>query len=146
VFGKLVDGRRRVQVAGGQRFGEWPVVELARQRVHVRVAEVERDGVAAVGLLDRGQPAGHLGEGVLPRRLDQLSSPAHQRPPQPIGVGFQLTDRRALRAEVAPAQDVGGIAFDTHDAVAVERELEAAGGLAQGAGAKRDGRHNGSPV
>ena len=62
----------------------------------------------------------------LPARLDQLALAADQRSLQPVRVGVELTDARALRADEAAAEDVVGVAADLDDLVALQLHLETA--------------------
>ncbi len=64
-------------------------------------------------------------------------------PPEPVGIVLELGERRALRAEEAVGEHVVAVAAGEHELVALEVELEAAGGLAQRTGPVRDAATHG---
>jgi hypothetical protein len=105
--------------------------------VDARVADVERRRVAPAGLEDRPQTVGDHGEGLVPARGHELAVTAQERRAHPVGVLVQVLERDPLRAEEAVAEDVVTIATDRGHRVAVERDLQPAGRLAQRAGAVR---------
>jgi hypothetical protein len=69
--------------------------------VDVRVADVDRDGVAAVLLEQRHEPALDLREGLLPRHIDVLSAATNDRPAQAVWIVVQRAERGALGADEA---------------------------------------------
>ena len=72
-------------------------------------------------------------------QLTALEAPvglAQQRRSHPVGIVVELLERVALGADEAVAEHVLLVAPDRGDAVAIERQLEPAGGLAQRARAK----------
>src|SRR6266511_3960421 len=53
---------------------------------------------------------------------------------QPIGIGFELLQRRPLRAQKAMTEDVVAVASHERDVASLEAQLEPARRFAQGAG------------
>ena len=117
---------------------------------HPRIT-IDRAEVAglppAVALQQRGQqPVGGL-EGLVPGRgLQVPARTAHERAAEAVGVLVQLGQARALGAQVAVGDDVGGVPADLLGrARVVELDLEPARGLAQRAGPVGHGAHAGVP-
>ena len=99
------------------------------------IAEVDPDRVGAVGLDDRRQAPGDLLKRLVPGRGAQLAVAAHKRRAQAVGILLQRAQAGALGADEALGEDVVAVAADLLEpAVLVERQLEAAGRLTQGAG------------
>ena len=141
----LVDGAGGVDVARAERLEERPAEQHGAEVVGVRVAEVDGNGVAAVGVDDGPKAPIDLGPGLLPRHLDQLTVAADQRRTDPVGILVQLLQRRALRADVAVAEHVVAVAADALHVLCTvgtspQRDLQAAPRLAQGAGPERNAR------
>jgi hypothetical protein len=143
VLRQLVDARGAEDVARAQRLEERTDVELAREVVDVRVAEVDRHGVRTVVVDDRPQASGDLGVRVVPGGLDQLAVAADPGSLQPVRVGLELAEQGPLRAQVAAAEHVELVTADRDDAVTLHLEAQPAGGLAQRAGS--DGWRSGAP-
>ena len=103
-----------------------------------------------VGRDGRRETLGDDREGLVPVDLPprRLGAPprAHQRPLEPVGIVLELGERSPLRAEEAVREHVVGVATDQHELVALEVELEAAGGLAQRTGPERDAATHGPTV
>jgi hypothetical protein len=136
LLGHLVHAGGRVDVAGRQRLEQHAAVEQAFQVVGVGVAQVDGHRVAVRGQ-DRGQPVIDEGERLVPARgAMAVAVPDHRRA-QAVRVLVQLLERRALGAHEAAAEDVLRVAPDRDELVAVERQLQAARGLAQRAGPER---------
>jgi hypothetical protein len=140
VLGELVHRGRRVHVAGPQRLDERADVELSRERVGVRVAEVDRHAVGAVLVDDRAQPGLDLRERLVPRGRLQRAVTTDAGGGEPVRIVLELTDRGALGTEVALAEHVLVVAADRDDPVVLELDQQAARGLAE-----RAGPHRGSP-
>ena len=125
-------------------FGEHAAVEHEAEVMGRRVAEVHRHRLAAVLGVDRAQALVDERERLLPRDLVEAAVRApQQRRAQAVGVVVQLAERRALRADEAVAEDVVLVAAHARDAVVLDRQLEAAGGLAERAGADGGARGGG---
>jgi hypothetical protein len=92
----------------------------------------------------RGQALRREREGLVPGDLPPLASVATQRPAQAIGIGFQVEDGVALRADVAAAEGVVGVAADRHHRLALELQLQPADRLAQRTGAEARMAHQAS--
>lgn len=103
-----------------------------------RIAEHGGDRVR--GREQRHQPALDLGERLVPADRDERAVALDQRRAQPIGIAVQLAERRALGAQEARAQHVGIVTADPDDAIAVDRDVEPAAGLAQWADPMRHPR------
>jgi hypothetical protein len=137
LLGALVDRAGRVHVPRPERLGQHPHVEQRREVVRTRIADVQRRRVAAAGLEDRPQPLGDDRIGLVPARRHELAVAAHERPAHAVGILVQVLERDSLRAQEAVAEDVVAVAADRGHRVAVEPDLQAAGRLAQRAGAVR---------
>ena len=137
----LVDRRGAEPVAGAQRLDERDPVGGRAERVCVRVAEVDADGVASVPVDRAREPVGDQVERLVPRDLDPLgvrplADPAH-RAAQPVGVGVDVGERDPLGADVAAGERVGVVAADRGDPVTLDGQLEPADRLAEVAHAER---------
>ena len=141
VLGHLVDARGAEDVLRPERLCQRAHVELEVDDVRRRVADVERHGVAAVLLEDRRQAAVDLGQRLVPGRLRERPVALDERRAQAVRVVVDRAQRPALGADEPVREDVVGVAGDARDAVLVERDGQAAGGLAQRAGDVRGGRH-----
>ena len=104
------------------------------------VAEVEADRVAAVPLAHGEQTLRDEIEGLVPPHLDPLVADAPHGPAQAVRIVREVLQGHALGAEISLAEGVGGVASDLDDPVALDRDLQAAGRLAEIAGAVVD-RH-----
>ena len=137
LFGPLVHGAGRVDVARAQGPDERLPVEQPGQVVDVGVAQIDRHRVPPVLLEDRRQAALDLGEGLVPRRRLQRAGGLvlDQRCTQPVGILVQLLEGRALGTDVAAAERVLPVTPDAADgAVVADLDLEAAGRLTERAG------------
>ncbi|MCY1359028.1 hypothetical protein D9M69_455820 [compost metagenome] len=136
VVRELVHRGRRVAVAGLQLAEEIVAVGHQPVVVHTRVALVHGDRVLPVARLDVGKLLGDQGEGLVPAdRLPAVADPAH-RLAQAVGVALDVLQGHRLRADVAAAEAVLGIALDRQDALAAVVQAfgfegQAADGLAQ---------------
>jgi len=119
-------------------------VEGGAERGGGGVAEVRGQRVAAVFGFDLAEALVDERERLVPRHLVEPAVRAsQQRRTQPVGVLVELGDRGALGADEALAEDVVRVAADLHDPVALQRQLEPAGGLAERARADGGGRLGG---
>ena len=134
VLGHLVHRGGGVDVAGAECLTQRGREHPAGQGVHVRVAQVEGDRVPAVRLDDPGQPVVHGRERLVPADRLPPVAPAQSRLADPVGVGIQMAEARALRAQVAAAERVVAVAAHAGDLVAVHGQLQPACRLAQRAG------------
>ena len=100
--------------------------------------DVHGRGVAAVRLEDGGEAAVDLLEGLVPGGLAQLAVAPDQRGGQPVGVLVELLQPVRLGADEAAAEHVLAVAAHGGHPIAVERDLEPAGGFAERAGAVVD--------
>ena len=141
LLGHLVEGAGREHVARPEGVEQRPVVQQPGQVVDVRVAEVHRDGVSPVPVEDRGEAGLDHRERLRPVDRLPVAVRAHERASDPVGVGVEPAEGAALRAEEPVAEHVVVVAPHEGDVAPVEVQLEAAGGLAEGAGANRD-RHD----
>ena len=114
-------------------------VQSETQPMHVRVAQRERERIAAMLGHQRWQPARDLGVGLVPGRLDEAAVALDQGLAQAIRVVLQVFQRHRLRAQVAVAEHVLLVAADGDDArlrpVPDTVRAQAAAGLAQRADA-----------
>jgi len=112
-----------------------PVEDGREQRgavaVHRRVAEVARDRVPAVALLDLVQARRGLVEGGVPRHRHEVRAHAPHRGAQPVGIVVELGQRRRLGADVAAAERVVVVAADRDDPLALDLDRDAAHRLAE---------------
>ena len=138
VLGPLVDGARRVERVDARHGDEGPDVTREREAVRHRVAHIGGHGRDAVALQHGLKTPPHLGIRLLPGRLSPAPAIAQQRRAQPIGVVVQLTERRALGTDVAPAPDVGVVGADALHLAALHLHPQPAHGLAEGAGSDVD--------
>ena len=83
-----------------------------------------------------GSRSRHEREGLLPRDLLEVAAAPQQRPAQAVGVGVELADRDALRAQVAAREDVRLVARHREHLAPAHLEREPAGGLAERADAE----------
>ncbi len=144
LLGELVDGARREDVARAERLQQDAPVEERAERVGGRVADVRGQCLAAVLGLDVAEALVDERERLVPGDLVEPAVRAsQQRRAQPVGVMVELGDRGALGADEALAEDVVRVAADLHDPVALQRQLEPAGGLAERARADGGGRLGG---
>ena len=118
-----------------ERLEQRPQVDRPVQGVGVRVAEVGADRVAVAVGEDRAEAGVDRLEGLVPARLDQLAVAADQRRREPVGVGVQLAEAGALRADEALAEDVVGVAADLASPRARRARAQPAGRLAERTGA-----------
>ena len=110
----LVDGARAVDVPAAQRLQQHAVVEHRTEVVRVRVAEVHRDRVVAVRGADLAEPPS-ISANASSQVTSRQSSPlADQRRAHAVGIGLELLDRGALRAQVAVTEHV--VAVAAHEA------------------------------
>jgi hypothetical protein len=137
VFGHLVKGAGAEHLARAERADDQRRVQAARDRVSVRVAEVDADRCPAVLANDLAEAVLDDGERLVPRRFDQRAVAPDQRPLQAVGVVVELGEARALRADEPRAEDVVAVAAGPGDPAAGDGERQAAGGFAQGADAER---------
>ncbi len=132
----LVDRARGVDVLRARGLQQHAVVREAGKVVRARVAEIDRQRVGTVPLTDRGESRVDRLERLVPRDLVERVAAAHQRLTDPIRIGFELLQRRALRAQETVTEDVVAIAAHERDRAPVEMELEPARRLTQMAGTK----------
>ena len=138
----LVDRARRVDVAGAERLGEHAAVEQRRHAVDGRVADVDRGAVATVLGQQRREAAVDQLERLVPGRGGERAvGLLEHRRAQAVRVLVQRLDGDALGAQEAVGEDVVGVAADLDELVALEGQLEPAGGLAERAGAEGRARH-----
>src|SRR6185436_8164453 len=117
-----------------ERSHERGPVDERRHVVRVRVAEVDRDRVAAVLGEDWGEPSVDLLERLVPGGLDELAVAAHQRRGQAIRILMQLLDPVRLWADEAAAEDVVRVAPNRHHLLSLDLDLEPACGFAEWTG------------
>ena len=117
-----------------ERAQQHRVVGEEREVVGRRVPDIRGHGIAAVLLEDRGEPAVDLLEGLVPCRLAKLAVAPYQRRGEAVGVLVQLLQPVSLGTDEAGAEDVIAVAADRGHPLAVEGDLEAAGGFAEGTG------------
>ncbi len=102
----------------------------------VGVAEVDRERLRAVLVAQRPEQRTDPVERLVPgRRVQRAVVPTHHRHPEPVGIVVQLPERDALGAHVATGERVLGVTAHRDHLLALEGDLQAAGGLAQRAGA-----------
>ena len=144
----LIDRRRGKHVRRAQCPKQRRQVCDMAEVMHVGIAEVHADRTCAMLALDRCKPLSRKREGLVPADLLPVAAVPPQRHPQPVGVGFQVEDRVALRTDVAAAEGIGIVAANRTQATAIEAELQAADRFAQRASAKTRflGRHVDPPV
>ena len=82
---QLVDRGGGVAVAGAERLDIAVPWVIEPEAVHVGVAEVDADRVAAVRVDLRGEPVGDVVEGLVPADLLPAVSPAGPRPGARVG-------------------------------------------------------------
>jgi hypothetical protein len=133
----LVDRAGRVHVARPERLRQHAHIEQRGEVVRAGVADVHSRRVAPARLEDRAEAFRDHREGLVPAGRQELAAAAHERRAHTVGVLVEVLERDALRAEEAVAEDVVAVAADRGHRVAVERDLQAAGRLAQRAGAIR---------
>ena len=134
VLGHLVHRAGRTQVAGAHRLDERAQVEGPAHVVDRRVAEVQGHGVAAVGVPHLAQALLDEGEGGIPRDLPPTVAVLDHGGPEPVRVLVELLERRTLGADEPVAEDVVPVPPDPLDRVSLQRDLQAAGRLAERAG------------
>ena len=98
-------------------------VGVAQEQTHRGRTVVPQDGAQSLTIQVESFVPG--GWGQCPVSL------TNHRLGEPIGVGVEFTERRALRADVAATEHVLGVATDVRDLVAVDRHGQATGGLTQ---------------
>ena len=106
-----------------------------------RLADEDADGLGAVLLADRTQALGGVGEGLVPGDLLEAAvRPFAHRLREAIGIFVDRLHRVGLGAEVSPAPEIVGVAFDAHDLfrIAIDMDLQSAAGFAGRAGAADD--------
>ncbi|MNS45207.1 hypothetical protein D3C72_776690 [compost metagenome] len=115
VLRQLVHRSGREAVAGFQQAQEVVAVGHQAVVVHARVALVHRHGIAPMGLLDRPQPVGSQGKGLVP--ADGMPVLAHPlvRLAQAVGVVLDVLQGHGLWADMAAAERVLGVALDRTD-------------------------------
>ena len=131
---QLVGGARGVEVSRPERLSEGEPVGQQPEVVGDGVAVVERDGVAAVAAADGGQPAGGAVEGFVPGGFAPTGAGSDERLADAVGVMMQIGEGRRLRADVAAAEGIVGVAADGADAWAVDVDQQAAHRLAERTG------------
>ncbi len=135
LVGELVDRGRGVAVPRPEGLEHRGAVGHRAEAVGVGVAEVDPERVVAVVVDHPGDVVGHQVEGLvpadlLPARVRTLADAAHGAA-QPVGVGVHVTDGHALGAHVPARERVGGVAAHADDVAPLDRDLEAADGLAE---------------
>ena len=85
---------------------------------------------------DRTETVGDRGERLVPRGFGQHAVPPHERPRQPVGVVVELGEARAFRTDETVAEHVVAVAAGAGEPAVVDRQGQAAGGLAQRADAQ----------
>ena len=104
------------------------------------VAEVEADRVAAVTLAHVEHPLSDEVECLVPAHLDPLVAHPPHGPAQTVRVMREVLQGHTLGAQISLAEGVGSVTADLDDPVVLDRDLQAAGRLAEIAGAVMD-RH-----
>src|SRR6476619_1194145 len=99
-----------------------------------RVSGVARHRADAVLLDDGGEQFGAAPERGVPADLLPLAVDLDHRPPDPIRILMQGTERRPLGADVSTAPGVVAVAPDACDLAVGDLNLQAAHGLTQRAG------------
>ena len=89
-------------------------VGVTQEQTHRRRTVIPKDG--AQTLTDEVESLVPGGWGQRPVYL------TNHRLGEPIGVGVELTERHALRADVAVTEHVLGVSTDVRDLVAVDRQ------------------------
>ena len=140
VLRHLVDGRGRVDIPCAERLDERPDRERVREVVCVRVTDVDGNRFRAVCCDEGCESPLDLGKCVLPRHLDVVAVAAHERATQSVGIVVQCTERRSLRADEALRERVVRVPADPRHVPVLDLDPQAAGGLTERAGAKRDAR------
>ena len=80
----------------------------------------------------RTEPFGDDGVGLVPGGFGQRAVATDQRPRQPVGIVVEFGEARALRADEALAEHVVAVAAGAGHPAVVDRQRQAAGGLAKG--------------
>ncbi len=128
----LVDARRAVAPSRAERVDEHRDERHRCPAVGDRVAEVERDRVAAVAVADRGEPVGDEVERLVPADLlPRAVRGTAYRAAEPVGVGLQVLQRDPLGADVAARERVELVATDRQDPRSLDLDGQPAAGLAQ---------------
>ena len=104
--GQLVDGRGAVLVAGPERLHHRGAVRHRAEAVHVGVAEVDRQRVAAVLVDGPGEVRRHQVERLVPGHLLPPVADAAHRAAQPVRVLVHVLERDRLGADVPARQRV----------------------------------------
>ena len=136
----LVDTGGRVAIARPDRREKLRDVDDRRPAMRDGVAEVEADRVAAVTLAHVEQPLRDEVEGLVPSHLDPLVAHPPHGPAQTVRVMREVLQGHTLGAQISLAEGVGSVTADLDDPVVLDRDLQAAGRLAEIAGAVMD-RH-----
>ena len=139
MLGLLVHARRGVSVACPEGREELRDIDDRRPAVGDGIAEVEADRVPAVTLPGVEEPLRHQVECLVPAHLYPLIAHALDGAPQSIRIMGEVLESDTLRAEIALAEGVGCVTANPGHAIGLDRDLEAAGCLAQVACAVVDG-------
>jgi hypothetical protein len=139
MLGLLVHACRRVSIACPEGREELRDVDDRRPAVGDGIAKVEADRVPAVALPGAEEPLRHQVESLVPAHLYPLVTHALDGAPQPIRIVGEVLQSDALGAEITLAEGVGCVTANPGHAIGLDRDLEAAGCLAQIACAVVDG-------
>ncbi len=137
VLGHLVQRARAEHLTGAERADDHRRIQRTRDRVRARVAEIHPDRRSAVLAYDRAEAVGDGGERLVPGGFGQHAVASDQWPRQSVGVVVELGEARAFRADETVAEHVVAVAAGAGEPAVVDRQGQAAGGLAQRADAKR---------
>ncbi len=138
VLGPLVDGAGRVDHRDARQTDEDADVAAEAHVVREGVADVRRDRFDPVLLDHRREQFRAPSERFFPTHLAPLVAVAHHRFAQAIGVVVQVTERRALGADVALAPHVVAVAADELHLLVLDVDLEAAHRFAERTGTQMD--------
>jgi hypothetical protein len=99
--------------------------------MHGRIAKIDAERRRSMLLLQRSQSLTRQGEGFFPFDFVPLVTAPLHRTLQAVGVGFQIEDGIALRADVTTTEGIVAITAYANERVALVLEFETADGFAQ---------------
>jgi hypothetical protein len=141
MLGHLVQGAGAEHLARAERPDDQRRVQAAGDGMSVRVAQVHPDRRRAVLCNDVTEAFGDGRVRVVPAGLGQCAVASDQRLREPVGVVVEFGEACALRADEAVAEDVLAVTAGTGHPAVVNRQRQAAGGLAQRADPERGVGH-----